>query len=164
MEESARIADQLRRAFEGGAWHGPALYELLSNVPAEQAVLRPIPGAHSIWEIVLHVAAWEEVALKRVAGRSVKLTDAEDWPPVEDESEGAWQEALGDLRSGHIRLRQAIEQLSELDLEEPVRGRDYPIYNLLHGVIQHDLYHAGQIAMLKKAEVEAGSPSTAGKP
>ncbi|HEY0406894.1 MAG TPA: DinB family protein [Pyrinomonadaceae bacterium] len=151
MSEVARIGSQLKRAFEGEAWHGPSLMELLADVTAEQAAARPLAGAHSIWEIALHVAAWEGVARLRLEGQTALIPTEEDWPAVNDASEAAWREALTRLESGHRKLRAALRQLTDEDLEKIVAGQQYSLYFLLHGVIQHDLYHAGQIALLKKA-------------
>jgi uncharacterized damage-inducible protein DinB len=148
--EVHRIEDQLSRAFEGGAWHGPSLLEVLRNVTAGKAAAKPIPGAHSIWEIVLHVAAWEDVVRRRLSGEPVDLSDEEDWPPVGDTGDAAWSASLERLRTGHHALRRVVARLSDARLKEPVPGADYSCYFLAHGVIQHDLYHAGQIALLKR--------------
>ena len=151
MDEIKRIDDQLRRAFEGHAWHGPALRELLADVTAEQATARPIPGAHSIWEIALHIAAWHEGVRRRVEGERVELSPEEDWPPVASTSEAAWQDALAVLERTHTELRRTVSRLADARLQEMVVGKDHSVYVMLHGLIQHDLYHAGQIALLKKA-------------
>lgn len=148
--EVNRIVDQLTRAFEGGAWHGPALLEVLKDVTAARAAAKPVAGAHSIWEIVLHVTAWEDVARRRLSGEPVEPTDAEDWPAVGGTDDAAWAAALERLRTGHQGLRRAVAKLSDARLKEPVPGAEYSCYHLAHGVIQHDLYHAGQIALLKK--------------
>jgi uncharacterized damage-inducible protein DinB len=150
MDEIKRIDDQLRRAFEGHAWHGPALRELLADVTAEQATARPIPGAHSIWEIALHIAAWHEGVRRRVEGERVELSPEEDWPPVASTSEAAWQDALAVLERTHTELRRTVSRLADARLQEMVVGKDHSVYVMLHGLIQHDLYHAGQIALLKK--------------
>jgi uncharacterized damage-inducible protein DinB len=157
MREVARIGSQLKRASEGGAWHGPALLELLADVPAVQAAARPLAGAHSIWEIVLHVAAWQGFATRALGGEPMPLNlpDEEDWPPVADAGEEAWRAAVADLGEVNRRLREAVRKLSDDDLERIVGGREYSFYFLLHGVVQHGLYHAGQIALLKKAPSRA---------
>jgi uncharacterized damage-inducible protein DinB len=148
--EVTRIEDQLKRAFEGNAWHGPALVEVLQGVTAAQAAAKPLAGAHSIWEILLHVEAWENVVRRRIGGEPVELTDAEDWPAAADAGEAAWKAAQEKLRTGHMALRRAVAKLSDARLKEDVPGASYTFYHLVHGVIQHDLYHAGQIAVLKK--------------
>lgn len=152
MSEIKRINNQLKRAFEGTAWHGPSVSEVLAGVTAEQAAAHPIAGAHSIWELALHIATWERVGRRRLQETDpIEVSDAEDWPAIENTSDEAWKTALEELRSNHEALRAAIRGLDEARLDEIVPGTQYSIYFLLHGVIQHDLYHAGQIALLKKA-------------
>jgi uncharacterized damage-inducible protein DinB len=150
--EAHRVEDQLKRAFEGDAWHGPAVLEVLQGVTAARATAKPVPGAHSIWEIVLHIAVWEDVARRRLSGEPVgSVPPAQDWPPANGSDEAAWSAALAALRSGHQALRRTIAKLSDARLQEKVPDGEYTNYLLAHGVIQHDLYHAGQIALLKKA-------------
>jgi uncharacterized damage-inducible protein DinB len=158
MSETRRIADQLKRAFEGPAWHGPALREVLDGVEAGAAAARPIASAHTIWEIVLHVTAWEDAARRRLAGSRVELSDEQDWPAVTDSSDTAWRAALERLASGNHALRDAIARFDDgwLDTVPPAR-QPVTAYMLMHGVIQHDLYHAGQIALLKKAAGQGGA-------
>jgi len=151
MRETERIADQLKRAFESQAWHGPSVLEILQDVTAGQAAARPIPGAHSIWEIVLHIAVWESVCRRRLAGDRAEPSDEEDWPAVKDTGEGAWQTTKADLVEGHQKLRQAIGRLDDSQLDEPILPGKSSVYVTVQGAVQHDLYHAGQIAILKKA-------------
>jgi uncharacterized damage-inducible protein DinB len=152
MSEVRRLRSQLRRAFEGEAWHGPSLMELLADVAAARAAAKPIAGAHSIWELVLHMAFWEEVSRKRAEGDDTKYEAEDGLFTVTDTSEEAWQEALKRLRSTNEALRETIAKLDDAQLDEIVAGQPYSIYFMLHGVIQHDLYHAGQIALLKKMQ------------
>ncbi len=154
MSEASRIADQLRRAFDGDAWHGDSVLEILNGVTAAQAAARPITHAHSIWELVLHIAAWDGVVLRRLGGAAVELADAENFPPVKDTSEAAWRKALAGVRRVHEELVSAVSVLPDSRLGEMVPGKQgahYTFYYMLHGVVQHELYHAGQIALLKKA-------------
>jgi len=148
--EGARIAEQLARAYEGGAWHGPAVREVLAGITAESAAARPIPGAHSIWEIVLHIGVWEDVVRRRLEGESVNPSDAEDWPRVTDTSPAAWNATLARLERGNHALRDTIARLDDRLLDQPPAGSKTLRYVLAHGAVQHDLYHAGQIAVLKK--------------
>jgi uncharacterized damage-inducible protein DinB len=153
MSETARIADQLRRAFDGEAWHGDSLFEILRGVTAAQAAARPVKDAHSIWELVLHVAAWDAAVRRRMKGVAVKLSDAENFPAVTETSEGAWQKTLDEARRAHEELVQAVIEFPDERLGERVPGKQgahYTFYYMLHGVVQHELYHAGQIALLKK--------------
>jgi len=128
------------------------LRELLDGVTAEKAGARPIPNAHSIWELVNHVIAWEQIARRRLEGEGqFEIPDEINFPPVTDASEAAWQATLQSLEASHRSLREGIKKIDDARLEEIPPGTSYSIYVLLHGVIQHNLYHAGQIALLKKA-------------
>jgi uncharacterized damage-inducible protein DinB len=155
--ELERIEDQLKRAFEGEAWHGPSVLEILKDVTAAQAAARPLPGAHNIWELVLHIAAWEEACRRRLEGDRAELSDSEDWRAITGTGEAAWEQVKAFLIEGHRRLRAAIAKVDESRLDEPILPGMPSVYITLHGVIQHDLYHAGQIGILKKAlsEVKA---------
>ena len=153
MSEATRIADQLRRAFDGDAWHGDSLFEILEDVTAAQAAARPIASAHTIWELVLHIAAWDGAALRRIGGAAVELADAENFPPVLDGSDQAWHQATARVRSTHQDLVAAVVDLPDSRIFEVVPGKQgthYTFYYMLHGVAQHEAYHAGQIALLKK--------------
>jgi uncharacterized damage-inducible protein DinB len=149
MSEVQRIADQLRRAYGGGAWHGLALKELLAGVTAERAVAHPLPNAHSIWEIVLHIAGWQDVVRQRAEGEDTCAPEEGDWSVVAATDEDAWKAALGKLERRHERLLDTLSRLDDAHLDERVGKAS--LYHHLHGVIQHSLYHAGQIALLKKA-------------
>lgn len=150
MPEIDRIVDQLKRAFEGEAWHGPSVLEALDGVAWERARKRPIRAAHSIWEIVLHMTAWEDIVRRRLLGEVVSPTPEQDWPPVTRPSAAGWARALKELGAGHKRLRKTASSISDKPLDSPPVGKYSTRYVLLHGIIQHDLYHAGQIAVLKK--------------
>jgi hypothetical protein len=93
MTEIERILDQLKRAYEAKAWHGPSVKEVLDGVTAEQAHARPLRDGHSIYELVRHIAVWEDVGRRRLQGdpAEVPISSPEDWPPPEDTSEAAWQ-------------------------------------------------------------------------
>ena len=153
MTEIERIVDQLKRAYEGGAWHGPSVREALAGVTAEQAHARPLASAHSIVELVRHIAVWEDAGRRRLEGdrAQIEISSLEDWPPADDTSDAPWEQAKAALDRGHQALVEAIAAVPESRLYEPILEGMSTVYVTLHGVIQHDLYHAGQIAMLKKA-------------
>jgi uncharacterized damage-inducible protein DinB len=151
--EATRIADQLHRAFAGEAWHGDSVFEILEGVTAARAAARPIKNAHTIWELVLHIAAWDGAVLRRMGGVAVTLSDAENFPAVKDASDAAWREALAQVRRVHEDLVKTVAALPDSRLDEVVPGKEgahCTFYYMLHGVVQHELYHAGQIALLKK--------------
>lgn len=155
MSEGENIADQLRRAFYGSAWHGPALMELLKDVDAATAAAKPLPDVHSIWELLLHIAAWDGAGLQRLAGHKCQLKGTKNFPPVPEPVEIEWRNAVKLARQTHDSLVKTVAGLSEKRLREIVPGKRYDFYHMLHGIAQHELYHAGQIAILKKAQ--AGS-------
>ena len=150
--ESIRIATQLRHAFAGQPWHGPPLSELLADVTPEQACARPLPGTHNIQELVLHIDVWLRAALDAVQGIAMpKLYRTEkDWQVVNEPDAAAWAHATQSLFQGGEQFAQAIETFSDERLLDIVPGRDYDFYYLLHGIVQHSLYHAGQIALNMK--------------
>ena len=145
------IVDELKRIHEGDAWHGPALRELLFGVRAEQAAARALPNAHSIWELVLHIIGWENVFRLRLEGDPVSTPPEGDFPPVEDTSQEAWAETLSRLDDSHAQLINMVAGLSGSNLQEKVVGKDYTTSFLISGIVRHHVYHAGQIALLKKA-------------
>ncbi len=151
MTEIQRIRDQFQRGWDGEAWHGTPLWTMLRDVSASEAHARPIAGAHTIAEIVQHLLYWRGATVERVSGKLVSPGHDEQWPAVHDASEAAWQEALALLESRQQALMHTLEKLSDEQLNQPIAGRDYNVYIQLHGTLQHDLYHAGQIALLKRA-------------
>jgi len=149
--------EQLRNAFAGNAWHGPAVLELLVDVDAATAAAHPLPETHSIWEIVLHIAAWDDAVNRRILlgkfGRALQLNDAENFPRVTDKSAAAWKKAVAHVKAAHAALLKTVASLPDPRLRERVPGKKYDIGFMLQGVAQHELYHAGQIAILKKTRL-----------
>jgi uncharacterized damage-inducible protein DinB len=152
LGELARIEDQLRRALEGGAWHGPAVLELLDGVTAEQARAHPIVGAHSIWELVLHLAGTYRLVLRRLRGEAEPLAPDEDWPPPPAPTEESWRASIAALRELNEEARRAVARFAPDRLDQPLLAEPpYTAWVQFVGLTQHDLYHAGQIAILKRA-------------
>jgi len=152
MGEIERIGKQLERTYSGDPWHGPSLRRVLQEVSSEAANARPIEGAHSIAELAAHILAWREETLRRLEGGGGDVPVAGDWPlPLE------WSELLARLDRSHEALTKAVAALPEEVLDEKVKGRRESHYVLLQGIIHHDLYHAGQIALLKKGLSGHGS-------
>jgi hypothetical protein len=127
--------------------------ELLAGVTAGQAAAHPLPDAHSIWEIVLHMRVWNEVTVRRIRGEQAEPTPSEDWPSVVESSESRWDDDVRSLKLAHSKAYNAIYGMPDARLTEVVPGKPafHNFYYELHGLVQHDLYHAGQIALLKKA-------------
>jgi uncharacterized damage-inducible protein DinB len=151
MREIERIADQAAKMFGGDAWHGPSVTEALADVDASVAASRPIPDAHSIWELVLHLVATQAVLLRRIRGESTGQTTEDFWPGLPAISESAWKETIETLRQQEADLRQAILGFPEDRLDARLMAEGSSAYNNFHGHVQHNAYHAGQINLLKKA-------------
>src|SRR5262245_46391800 len=101
MSEIERIIDQFRRAFDGDAWHGPSVLPLISDVTAIQAAAHPVAGAHSIWELVVHIGAWESACKRRLNGDPAQLSDEEDWMSLTKFSEEEWEHTKQKLVETH---------------------------------------------------------------
>ncbi len=152
VSEIMRLEEQLRLTLEGEAWHGPPVLEILAGVSAEQASSHPIPGAHSIWELVLHIASDYGLVLRRISGDGHPLTPDESWPPCPPATADHWQQAVEALRQSNQQLRDAVRAFPAERLDQPlVPEVPYTAYTQFIGVTQHNLYHAGQIALLKRA-------------
>jgi uncharacterized damage-inducible protein DinB len=151
-DETRRLEEQLRRALEGEAWHGPSVLESVAGVSAEQAASHPVPGAHSIWELVLHLGGTYGLVLRRLAGDGRQLSPAEDWPPCPEPTEENWRKAVEGLARLDRDLRRQVSTFPAERLDEPlVAEAPYTAYTQFIGVTQHNLYHAGQISLLKRA-------------
>jgi hypothetical protein len=132
-----RILDD---AYERKAWHGPNLRGSLRGVTAEEALWRPAPGRHSIWELAVHCAYWKYTVRRKLTKvkRGAFPRKGSNWlPPGED-----WAEDLRLLRDEHRALREAVARASAQQLAKSER--------LIYGVAAHDIYHTGQIQLIKR--------------
>ena len=152
------IADQLEKAFASDPWHGPATASLLRGLSAESAVARPVDQAHSVWEIVLHITAWQREVLERLEGKEPSLPKDCDWPVVPPPTSPAWTQACLELESSLQQLAQSVRRLGPEDLQVKVgTTRDLALgtgvsrAEMLLGVLQHNAYHSGQVALLRRA-------------
>jgi len=164
VREVDRVADQLTQTYAGdsagAAWFGPALRPLLGGVSPAAAARRPLPRRHTIWEIVLHLAANIDFVLARLDGREFELSPEADWPPASEPAgatAAAWADALAALDARYEALLAQVRALDDEQLAVPVVGRPYPVYAMLHGIIQHNVYHAGQVALLREAAPASGA-------
>jgi len=163
MSRATWLADHIERTVTGPMWHGPALVEVLKGVACDQALARPLPDAHTIWEIVLHVTAWCDIARQRLKGQATgDPTPEQDWPAVPGAlpSAGAassidpaseWRRAVEGLAASHRELAADTRLLDDEQLRALVPGLDYTVSVLLRGIVEHGTYHGGQIALLKRA-------------
>jgi len=157
MTGPKRTAELLDSVYQGDAkgeaWHGAALKPLLRDVTAHEASRNPGIGRHSILQMVLHIAYWEEIFLRRLNGEVVDapLNSREDWPENHKVTDAEWRSALARLDKAHSALRDGIARCSDATLEEKMPGKDYDTYAAIHGLINHVVYHTAQIVLLKKA-------------
>src|SRR5438105_2389821 len=141
MTDLERLADQFQRAFEGDAWHGPSIRELLQGVTPKQAASYPIADAHSIWEIVLHIASWEKMFDDAVHGEALlpwpsRAISKLDWPRVPKPDAAAWKKTQRDLYAAAAKLRRSIAGFDPKRLHETVPGRDYDFAYAFPGIVQ----------------------------
>jgi uncharacterized damage-inducible protein DinB len=157
MNERDRLVDQFVREIGGQPWHGPSLANILDGISAAQAARKPSPDAHSIWEIVLHMTGWKREVVRRAEGNPAGEPALGDWPPAGEVSEARWAEARADSLRAHEELVDLVRRLSDEQLSAKVKGdktasigAGLSVKATLYGLLQHDVYHAGQIALLKK--------------
>jgi uncharacterized damage-inducible protein DinB len=152
MSESKRIAQQMKQGFAKDCWAGPSLLEVLDSVDYKMASAKPIPGAHTIWEIVMHLIAGQRLLTSMVSGaRRTPAPEEEWWLPVPQATEANWLATRETLKMQEEQFRNAVESFPDDRLDSPLVKGGSSAYNNLHGHLQHTLYHAGQIVMLKKA-------------
>jgi DinB superfamily len=152
--ECDRISGQLASTINGEAWYGDSLRQIVAGVTAPQAHAHPIPNAHSIWELVRHVEAWVKFAQGAIEGKPIPPWPAMpvelDWPAITDTTDAAWKQDIESFFSTHLTLVEAIKAFTDERLDATVPGRTYNFYRLFQSTTQHGVYHAGQIALLKK--------------
>ncbi len=155
MSEVERQIELMKLTFDGDetgeARFGPALMFLLKDIDSSRANHRPLADGHTIWEIVLHIIAWKRYTATRLRDQRSDMNEEIDWPKPADTSEAAWQKTLQELRDIQAELISASATLKDNQLDTPVAGGRVPRYLVLQGIMQHDIYHAGQIGLLKKA-------------
>jgi uncharacterized damage-inducible protein DinB len=138
------------QVLQGSAWHGDPIWQILEGISPEAAAARPLPGAHSIWEIVMHMSFWEGVVTERLHGRRAGLIEEKNFPPVPALTEENWAKTLDEFRTSNRELRDALAKLDPAKLDELSAAGKRTYYDEVHGIIEHHVYHAGQIALLKK--------------
>lgn len=148
MRTTERLLEELNRAFGGEAWYGPPLRNLLDGVTESQAREHPIDGAHSIFELVVHIRTWMDVVAHRIAATDEVLTTVEDWSDV---SNASWKDAIEDLEHAESRLCDAVARINGDRWDQKVAGKKHTVHVEVTGVLQHNVYHTGQIALLKRA-------------
>lgn len=151
MSEIKEIIEELKNIHDGNAWHGASLKDALDGITCDQAAARPLKQAHSVWEIVAHIAGWEDVFRRRLEGQMISEPEAGDFPLPAESSETTWKKTLDDLESAHRELLLTVEKLSNSNMDTNITGKDYSYSFLLRKAIAHKVYHTGQIAFLKNS-------------
>ncbi len=150
MSDMERILKHYDGVLNGNAWHGDPVWQILDGISAQQAAARPLPSAHTIWEIVMHMIFWEDVVTQRLAGKRAGLVDELNFPVMPAVTEENWRRTLDDFRASNQSLRDALAKLDPAKLNELTAAGKRTYYGEAHGIIEHHVYHLGQIALLKK--------------
>ena len=141
----------MSEVFEGDPWYGTSVMRKLENVPHVIGFKSCIPDSHTTAEIVMHLIQWKKFALEKLQGNElhdIEIDSANDWPKIRVDSKEEWEKLKRDLVSAQQKIYEFLEQKNDEYLEEIVPGRDYDIAYLLRGIIQHDIYHLGQIGLI----------------
>ena len=157
MTERDRLVDQLEREINGVPWHGPSLANILDGITAEQAARKPSADAHSIWEILLHMTGWKREVARRAQGHAAGDPAGGDWPDVGEVSDARWRAAQDEQFRAQREIVELVRDLSDPQLDTKVPGdtaayigAGISVRATLYGILQHDVYHSGQIALLKR--------------
>jgi hypothetical protein len=151
--EIEHLLGLLDEAYTRAAWHGPNLRGSLRGLTVREAAWRPKGGRHNIWEIVVHEAYWKYAVKRRLVGEkrgSFSLKGSNWFARQIDRGEKAWRNDLGLLDAEHLRLRETVSSLQPEDLDRPAPGSKTVARRLIAGIALHDVYHAGQIQLIKK--------------
>ncbi len=147
-----RILDHYDGVLQGEPWHGEAVWPVLDSISVREAAARPIPSAHTIWEIVMHMTFWENVAAQRLAGLRAGLVEELNFPPMPAPTEENWRRTLDQFRDSNRVFRQALAKLDATKLDQMTAAGKRTFYGEAHGILEHHVYHLGQIVLLKKMQ------------
>ncbi|WP_289662334.1 DinB family protein [Flavobacterium panacagri] len=150
MSESKRISNLYQSIYNGNPWLEVNLANTLKNVTAEQAYKKANPNLNTIWEIVNHLIQWRRNILERMQGEVIVTPDHNYFVPVLDPSEVAWEQSLQTLAKSQESWNTFFESFDDEDLAKIYVNNGHTYYEHIHGIIQHDVYHLGQIVILKK--------------
>jgi uncharacterized damage-inducible protein DinB len=157
MSLRATLRDRLLNVWVGTPWHGASSKQIHSDITAPEAAARPIPGVQTIWETTLHMIAWTEEVANRLNGKPARDPDRGDWPSMPDPTAEKWTETISQLGAARQSVLDALEKAHEEDLYMMVPKGENGVSTgttrsaTASGLIEHDVYHLGQIALLKKA-------------
>lgn len=150
MKESIRISQLFRDLFDGDPWLGVNIISTLEGISAEKAAVKIAPERNSIWEIVNHMTSWRLNVLRRFEGKVIPSPEHNYILPVENTTEGAWKEAIEQLKESQGKWLEFLETADEEVLASVYPGNQGTYYYHVQGILQHDAYHLGQIVLLAK--------------
>ncbi|MEO8770303.1 MAG: DinB family protein [Ferruginibacter sp.] len=151
MKETQRIIKLLEDAYNGSPWIDVSLIPVLKKITAEQAAKKFSPQWNSIWEIVNHIISWRANVLRRIKGEVIQSPSHNYFVPVKNTSSNAWVNTLKKLEASQQQWIRFLKKFKEKDFEKIYPDNDLSYYEHIHGIIQHDIYHLGQIVLLSKA-------------
>ena len=144
----------------GDAWHGDNVWKILGAVRPEQAFQRGLPESHTIWELVAHMTFWETEVCRRLRSQPGQSEEELNFPPMPEATNENWRLVLEQFRRSNEEFRSELLKLQDWQLDKPLSSAEKTVYVEVCGVIQHHLYHAGQIAILRNnlppSKVKAG--------
>ena len=152
MKETERIIKLFDDLFDGNPWIDVTLIGTLENVTAEQASKRVLPNRNTIWEIVNHIISWRLNVLQRVQGKVIRTPDNNYIAAIKDASPAAWASTIQRLKESQSQWVDFLKSFREEDFEKVYPKNSMTYYEHIHGIIQHDAYHLGQIVILAKSE------------
>jgi uncharacterized damage-inducible protein DinB len=152
MTEIDRILKHYDGVLTGDAWHGDPVWKVLGDIPAETAAARPVNSAHSIWEIVAHMTFWEGVVIQRLHGQRAGLVEELNFPATPKPTEENWRKTLEEFRKSNRLFREALANLDPAKVDDLTAAGKRTYYGEAHGILEHHVYHLGQIALLKKSQ------------
>jgi uncharacterized damage-inducible protein DinB len=150
--EIQTIIRHLQEVLNGQPWYGKPVYELLNEVNQDLQYIQPRPNSHSLTELLYHMVTWAEFTQKRIEKEPIQNMDAFnalDWRPIDPDLHD-WQKGLAALKASHQKIIELIQTKNDAFLNEIADYRKYDFRYLLNGLIQHNIYHLGQIAYVNK--------------
>jgi len=149
MDEKNRIKDLFNRAYYSKSWHGDSISKIIEGLTWEEC-RKKLNSTHTIAELILHMIAWKNMVSSCLSGANVSLSDEEDWPKPDLSNDSDWEKIKLDLERAHVDFIGSVDKFDFDKMNEIVQGQNYPFFVMIYGLLEHDIYHAGQIAIIKK--------------
>ncbi|MCC5928387.1 MAG: DinB family protein [Cyclobacteriaceae bacterium] len=155
QQEISRMVELLKDTFNGTAWHGPSVMKVVKNIDTETA-FKQVEPIHTIAELVAHMTAWRIFTIKRLLGQhEYDVMEKDNFPKFRLSDDATWTEIIARLEDSQDVLIETLYKHDDQKLLEKVENKAYNYYTLIHGIIQHDIYHTGQIILISKLAVRS---------